>query len=391
MKKRLKFSSYFCFSSKISISLFNFLSICLLLVGLITLIGCSKKTEELKIGAIIPLTGNFASYGEPVRDGMLLAIEEINGKKNNTKPIRLVIEDDAGDPKTSVNAFNKLASIDKVPIVLGPLSSGCSMATAPIAENNKVVQISTLAGIPALSDAGDYVFRIYPSSELGARFSANQAKSITKANKYAILYMNNPFGQTARKIYEDAINNSGGKIVAVESFSDGDQDFRTQITKIKKENPEVLLCSAYWAEGSRILVQMQESKFIVPVFGEDGWRGPIADIVGENGLKMLYFADIAFGPDFKDDEVMQSFIKSFENKYKKRASTYAATGYDAVYLAKKAIDEAGYQSESIKNTLYKIDFNGALGKLKYDSRGDNIGVSFAIFKLDKENNAILVK
>lgn len=363
--------------------------LCLFLI--ISSSGCTKKNEEIKIGAIIPLTGNFASYGEPVRDGMLLALEEINAKTKGKKPIRLIIEDDGGDPKNSVNAFNKLANIDKVPIILGPLSSGCGMATAPVAESNKVVQISTLAGIPALSDAGDYVFRIYPSSELGARYSATQAKSITNANKYAILYMNNPFGQTAKKIYEDTINNLGGKIVAVESFSDGDQDFRTQISKIKKENPEALLCSAYWAEGSRILVQMQELKINIPVFGEDGWRGPIADIVGENGLKMLYFADIAFGPDYKNDNIMQSFIRAFENKYKKKASTYAATGYDAVYLAKKAIEEGGYESDKIKDVLYKIDFNGALGKLKYDSKGDNVGVSFSIFKLDKENNAVLVK
>ncbi len=357
--------------------------------------GCSEKKaepKEVRIGAIIPLTGNFATYGEPVRDGMLFAVEEINnaGGIKGSK-IKLIIEDDAGDAKTSVNAFMKLGNIDKIPVVLGPLSSGCSMATAPIAEKNKVVQISTLAGIPGLSDAGDYVFRIYPSSELGARFVAEEAVRRFKPQKVAILYANNPFGQTSRRIYEKTAKESGIEVVTVESFSDGDQDFRTQIIKIKNADPDLLLCSTYWVEGARILVQMVELGLNIPVLGEDGWRGPIAEIIGEKGLKLLYFADISFGSDFKDNEMMQRFIRNFEIKYGKKATTYAATGYDAVYIAKRAIENGGYDPEGIKKALYKMEYVGALGRIKYDNNGDNIGVEFAIFQLNSNNEAVLLK
>jgi len=351
-----------------------------------------KQAKEINIGAIIPLTGSFASYGEPVRDGMLLALEEINntGGIEGIK-IKMIIEDDAGDPKTSVNAFAKLANTDRVPLVLGPLSSGCSMATAPIAEKTKVVQISTLAGIPDLSKAGDYIFRIYPSSELGARYVAKQAASRFKPKKVAILYANNPFGETSRRIYEETVKKLGIEVVSVESFSDGDQDFRTQLTKIKKTNPDLLLCSTYWVEGARILVQMVELGLNIPVLGEDGWRGPIADIVGERGLKLLYFADIAFGSEVEDNRTMKEFIRNFESRYHKKANTYAAVGYDAVYIAKKAIEEGGDKSELIKDTLYKIDYLGALGKIKFDTNGDNIGVKFALFQLNLNNEAVLIK
>jgi len=88
---------------------------------------------------------------------------------------------------------------------------------------------------------------------------------------------------------------------------------------------------------------------------------------------------------------MQKFINSYEYKYKKKASAYAATGYDAVYLAKKSIEISGYAGEQIKDVLYRIDLNGALGEIKFDSRGDNIGVSFAIFKLNRQNEAVLVR
>lgn len=356
-------------------------------------VGCAKKDgKEIKIGAILPLTGSFATYGEPVRDGMSLAVKEINSTGGiNGNRIRLVIEDDAGNPKNAVSAFTKLANTDRVPIILGPLSSGSSMATAPIAEKTKVVQISTLAGIPDLSNAGDYVFRIYPSSELGARFVAKEAAKYFKPRKVAILYANNPFGQTSRNIYEDMSKELGIEVVAVESFSDGDQDFRTQLSKIKKTVPDLLLCSTYWMEGARILVQMIELGLDIPAFGEDGWRGPIAKIVGEKGLKLLYFADIAFGPEFKENKIMQSFIQNFEINYHKKASTYAAAGYDAIYIAKKAIEEGGYNSENIKEYLYKMDYVGSLGSIKYDKNGDNIGVNFSLFQLNSNDEAVWVK
>ena len=363
----------------------------IVLVGIFIFIQTKKESGIIRIGAIIPLTGGFATYGEPVRDGMLLAIEEINnsgGIKGNK--IKLIIEDDGGQPKKAVNAFTKLATIDKVPVILGPLSSGCSMATAPVAERTRVVQISTLAGIPALSNAGDYVFRIYPSSKLGARFAAKEAIKIFKPKKAAIMYMNNPFGNAAKEIYAFTAKKLGIKIVDLESFSEGEKDFRTQLTKIKRAEPDILFCSAYWVEGSGILVQMQELGINIPVVGEDGWRGPIADIVGEKGLKILYFADIAFGPQFKDNRVMQRFIKNYEDKYNKVASSYAAAGYDAVYIAKEAIEKGGYKGDEIKNALYKINYTGALGHIKFDKNGDNIGLKFALFQLNKKNEAVLV-
>ena len=367
--------------------------IIVVVLGIIfAVIQTKKQPEEIKIGAIVPLSGSSAVYGEAVRDGMLLAVEEINktgGIKG--KKIELILEDDAGNPKNSVNTFQKLANLDKVPLILGPTTSGCSMATAPIAEKAKVVQLSILAGIPELSSAGDYIFRIYPSSELGARYVAEQAARRFKPQKVAILYANDPFGQTSRRIYEQSAKVQGIEVVAAESFSDGDQDFRTQLIKIKRGNPDLLLCSTYWAEGANILKQMVELGINIPVLGEDGWRGPIAEIVGEKGLKLLYFADIAFGSDFKDNLVMQKFIKNFENKYRKKAATHAAAGYDAVYIAKSAIEKGEYNAESIKDALYKLDYVGALGRVKYDSNGDNVGLDFSLFQLNKHNEAILVK
>lgn len=353
--------------------------------------GPGLEAAVVRIGAIVPLTGPLAAFGEPVRDGMLMAMEEINTSGGiEGKPIKLIIEDDASDPKTAVNAFTKLATVDKVPIILGPLSSGSSMATAPLADKYHVVQVSTLAGTIDLTHAGDYVFRIYPSSEVGSRYIAKVAVQRFKARRVAILYPTNAFGVTSRKFVTEDMKNSGAQVVVVETFNDGDRDFRTQLTKVAQAKPDLIICSAYYTEGAQILVQAKQLGLKVPILGEDGWFGPIADIAGD-ALKNLYFANTAFGPEYQNNQVMQKFIRDFQKKFGKKATSYSATGYDAVYLAKKAVDKGGYDGTGIKTALYQIDFQGAFGKIKFDENGDNIGAIYDLFQLSGQNDPIRVR
>ena len=351
----------------------------------------STESKELAIGAIDPLTGPFAAYGAPVRDGMLLAVDEINAKGGiSGRKIKLLLEDDGGDPKVSVNAFTKLATVSKVPVIIGPLSSGSSMATAPLADRYRVVQLSTLAGTIDLTNAGDYVFRIYPSSEIGSRYIAKVAIDRFKAKRVAVLYPNNPFGVTSNKFVTEVMKQSGVEVVAVETFKDGDRDFRSQLSKIKQAKPDVILCSAYYEEGAQILVQATQLGLTVPVLGEDGWFGPIAAIAG-NALRNLYFANVAFGPEFKENQPMQQFIAVFSERFKKIPNSYSAAGYAAVYVLKHAIEARGYDGTKIKEVLYQTELQTAFGTIKFDDNGDNVGSTYALFQLNEKNEPILVK
>lgn len=355
------------------------------------LTGLAQGGEPFRIGAIDPLTGPFAAYGEPVRDGMLLAVDEINAKGGiNGRKIELLLEDDGGDPKVSVNAFTKLATVSKVPVIIGPLSSGASMATAPLADRYRVVQLSTLAGTIDLTKAGDFVFRIYPSSEIGSRYIAKVAIERFKAKRVAILYPNNPFGVASNKFVTEVVKQAGVEVVAVETFNDGDRDFRTQLTKVIRARPDVLLCSAYYEEGAQILVQAKQLGLRVPILGEDGWFGPIAAIAGDT-LQSLYFANVAFGPEYKNNQPMQQFIAMFEQRFNKKPNSFSAAGYAAVHVLKHAIETGGYDGAKIKDALYKTDLPTAFGTIKYDRNGDNIGATYDLFQLNDRNEPILVK
>lgn len=349
------------------------------------------KEEPLVIGVINPTTGPFAAYGGPVRDGILLAVDEVNATGGvSGRKLEVVMEDDGGDPKKSVNAFTKLATVSKVPVVIGPLSSGASMATAPLANQYKVVQISTLAGTIDLTKAGDYVFRIYPSSEIGSRYITKQAIERFKAKRIAIFYPNNAVGVTSRKFIAEIVKTAGAEVVADEAFKDGDRDFRTQLTKIAQAKPDVILCSAYYEEGAQILVQAKQLGINVPVLGEDGWFGPIAAIA-RDALPNLYFANVAFGTEYKTNSEMQKFIAAFEKRYGRKPNSAAATGYAAVQVVRHAVTSGGVNAEKIKDALYKTDIPTVFGRVRFDENGDNAGAIYDLFQLNSKDEPVLQK
>lgn len=352
----------------------------------------STKNETVKIGVINPETGDFATYGKPVKEALMLAQSEINSNGGiDGKKVELIIEDDGGLPKNSVSAFQKLVNTDKVEAVIGPLASQSCLATAPIAEKNKVIQLSTLAATPELSNSGDYVFRLYPSSTIGAKYTAEQAISILSPKSIAILHPSSGAGIESAKVYKDIATINGIKIVDIEQYESGNTDFRTQLIKVKKSNPDLILCSAYWVDGANIIKQMLELKLNIPILGEDGWNGELSKLIGNDGLKLLYYSDLFFDTSNESNKA-SIFAKNYQAKYNKKPTAYSATGYDALYLLKAAIeDKHSQKSDSIKSFLYTKSYDGVLGKYKFDSNGDNIGVNMAIYQLNIKNEPILIK
>jgi ABC-type branched-chain amino acid transport systems, periplasmic component len=351
-----------------------------------------RQQDVIKIGVVNPETGDFAAYGLPVKEALLLALEEINATGGIMgKRVRLIFEDDGGVPKNSVNAFQKLATRDKVQAVIGPLASQSSLATASIAVANRVIQLSTLAATPELSSSGEYVFRIYPSSTIGARFTAEEAINQFTPKSVALLHATGGAGVESAKVYEQVASEKGIRISNKEQYRDGETDFRTQLQKIKEQSPDVIFCSAYWVDGANILKQMVELGINIPIVGEDGWNGELAQLVGVEGLKFLYFSDLLFDTSDADSKAF-SFTKNYQRKYNKKPTAYSATGYDALYLLKAAIESRNKpDSDSIKKFLFTETHNGVLGIFKFDENGDNTGVSMGLFQLNSANESVSVK
>ena len=231
----------------------------LALAGLLAFTGCGEKSSEtIKIGAIGPLSGAVAVYGVEAKNGIELAVEEINAAGGiNGKKVEIISEDDEGNPEKSVNAYKKIVTKDKAKIIVGSLTSGCTQAIASLAQAQKVLLVAPAATATAITENGDYVYRacfIDPfQGTVGAKFSVD----ILGSKKAAVLYdSGNDYSAGLTENFVSTFAANGGTVVAKESYSTGDKDFNAQITKIKNAKPDVVYLPAYYGTVALIAKQL---------------------------------------------------------------------------------------------------------------------------------------
>ena len=358
------------------------------MAALLALTSCgAKETNEIKIGGIFPLSGAVAVYGVECKNGIDLAIEEINAAGGiNGKNVVLISEDDEGNPDKTVNAYQKLTSKDGAKIIIGSLTSGCTQAITNRAQAQKVVQIAPAATAPAITDAGDYIFRacfIDPfQGRVGGKFSAESLNAKTAA----ILYdTGNDYSVGLTENFEAAFTQAGGKIVAKEAYTTNDKDFNAQLTKIKSANPDVVYLPDYYNVVALIAKQLRAQGIEAPIVGADGWDG----ILGNSSAEVLNgFYSNHYATDSTDPAV-QAFVKKFNDKYSKDPNSFAALGYDSVYILKDAIIKAGSDdATAVKEALKATNGDYVTGHLTFDEKRNPIK-SAVMLEIVKDDDGTL--
>jgi len=334
-------------------------------------IPTKREPEEIKIGAILPLTGKAGKYGEDAKLGIDLALNELHLQNGiNGKKINVIYEDNQSSPQQSVSAIRKLISFEKVPAIIGPMTSSATLAVAPIAEQNHMVLLSPAASAPALTEAGDYIFRNELSDAYGGTAQARLTWNKLNIKKVAILYINNDYGLGVKDAFLKTFTNLGCKVVDIESFEPNATDFRTQLTRIKQKSPEAIFIISY-KESIPILKQIKEIGIKVqllstPVFEDK----EVLEKVGKLAEGVIYVYYGGFNPQSSNERV-RKFVEAFKKKYGRDPGYYSALAYDAMKILVLAIKNGGYKSEGIKNSLYEIkDFPGITGKATFDVNGD---------------------
>lgn len=334
--------------------------------------GCSKKvSDSIKIGGVFPLTGAVSVYGVECKNGIDLAIDEINAAGGvNGKQIVLISEDDEGNPDKSVNAFQKLTTKDGVKMIIGSLTSGCTKAMTQRAQATKVLQIAPAATATDITDAGNYIFRacfIDPfQGTVGGKFSIETLG----AKKAAILYdIGNDYSVGLTENFEKTFTSMGGAIVAKESYATNDKDFNAQLTKIKNVAPDVLYLPDYYGTVALIAKQARAQGIAIPLVGADGWDGLTAN-AGDEVLNGYYSNHYAAD---SDSPAVRKFVSAFRDRYRKDPNSFAALGYDSVYLLRDSILKAGTDEVSaVRDALEKIDGDYVTGRLRFDEKRNPI-------------------
>jgi len=332
-----------------------------------------REPEEIKIGILYSQTGSLAPYGEKALRGIRIAIDEINQKGGiDGKKIRIIVEDAKSNPKDSVSAFQKLVTVDKVPVIIGPIASSLALACAPLANQKKVVLFSTGASALDYTSPNDFTFRNWPTAKLLAQRIADIAYSIMGLRKIAILYINNDMGISYKLAFINRFEELGGKIVAIQSFEQDDRDMRTQLAKIKIFTPEAIYLLGHAFEIAQALKQIREIGIKAQILSNIGIEDPkVIEIAGEAANGVIYTTS-SYNPKEHNPRI-RNYEEEYLRRYGEHSDAFAATAYDAVYIIKEAIEKGGYSSKGIKEALFKIkNFPGITGITSFDENGDVI-------------------
>ena len=220
----------------------------------------SDTTSDIPIGVYAALTGDQAAFGNATVMGVKLATEEINAAGGVLgRKIKLVIEDDAGRPDQASAVVTKLITSDAAIAVIGENSSNQSLAAAPICQNAKVPMISPSSTNPAVTERGDYIFRVCFIDPYQGKALAAFAKNSLKLDTAAILVdKKNDYSVGLAQFFRQEYEKLGGKIVAEQSYSGGDTEFRPQLTAIKTTSPQMLFIPGFYTEVGQIAIQTRD-------------------------------------------------------------------------------------------------------------------------------------
>jgi len=329
--------------------------------------GNSSSANKIKIGGIFPLSGDVAVYGVEARNGINLAIDEINAAGGvNGKQIVLISEDDEGDPAKSVNAYKKLTTRNKCKLIIGSLTSKCTIALTSLAQSQGVVQLAPAATAVPVTDAGNYIFRACYTDPFQGKVGGKFAVETLGAKKAAILFdAGNDYSVGLTDNFVEAYAANGGTIVAKESYMTKDKDFNAQITKIQAANPDVIYLPDYYGTVALIAKQLRAQGLNQPIVGADGWDG-LTTNAGDEVLNGYYSNHYAAD---SDSPAVQKFVANFKAKYNKEPNSFAALGYDCAYLMKDAIAKAGTdEPAAVRDALEATNGDYVTGHLTFDEK-----------------------
>jgi branched-chain amino acid transport system substrate-binding protein len=306
--------------------------------------AAAAPSDTILIGHVASLTGEQATFGESTDNAIKLAIADANAKGGvKGKKIALKTYDDQGKPEEAAIAATRLIQQDKVLVLLGEVASSRSLAIAPIADANKVPQISPTSTNPRVTKDGDktrpYVFRVCFIDPFQGTVMAKFASENLKAKKVAILRdVGNDYSVGLADFFKKKFEELGGTVVSDQSYKAGDQDFKAQLTAIKGKKPEMIYVPGYYTDVALAGRQARELGIKVPLAGGDGWDSAKLYEIAQGALDGGFFSN--HYTDENPDPAVQGFVAKYKAAYGSVPDALAALGYDAANVAIDAIGRA---------------------------------------------------
>jgi branched-chain amino acid transport system substrate-binding protein len=328
--------------------------------------------NTLLLGEVGSLTGSEATFGISARNGIELALKEANeagGVKGKKLAVR--VYDSQGKPEEAAQAVTRLIAQDKVVLILGEAASSVSMAMAEKAQAAGVPMITPTSTAPEVTQKGDYIFRVCFIDPFQGQVMAKFARENLQLDSVAILTDNkSAYSIGLARVFTEEFQKLGGKIVANESYSKGDTDFRAQLTAIKQTKPQAVWVPGYYTDVGIIARQKKEMGLAVPLLGGDGWESDKLFELGGSALEGSYFSN-HYSLD-NPDPMLKEFVEKYQKGYGSPPDSVAALAYDAARLAVDAMKRApDLSGKALRDAIAATkDFPGVAGKITINANRD---------------------
>jgi branched-chain amino acid transport system substrate-binding protein len=358
-------------SCRIADELCRFGKRCALAVTLIATIvtAHAAPTDPIKIGHFASLTGKDAAFGVASRKGILIAVEELNSKGGVLgRKVEYLVEDIQSKPGESATAVKKLISRDKVVAMLGANASSNSLEAAPICQGARVPMMAISSTSPKVTEIGDYIFRICFIDPFQGAVLAKFAHGKLQARRVALLTsVSSPYSVGLSNVFRERFTALGGQIVAEQKFSEGDKDFKAQLTAIRTLRPDVIAATGFYTEAALICIQARSLGMNGPIIGGDGWEAPQLTELGGKAVDGTYYST-HYSPENEAPEV-QAFVRKYKTRWSNETpEAVSALGYDAMLLVADAMTRAGStEGPKVRAAIAATrDFPGVTGRTTID-------------------------
>ena len=332
--------------------------------------GCTatENRQEILIGELGSLTGTTATFGQSTHHGLELAVEETNNAGGVLgKKITLLVEDDQSKPEEAATAVTKLITRDNVKAIIGEVASSRSLAAAPICQQFQIPMVSPASTNPEVTRKGDYIFRVCYIDPFQGEILAKFLYNSLGLRKAAILKdVKNDYSMGLAEFFNETFTALGGTVVAEQAYSEGDSDFRAQLTALKAAEPEAIFVPGYYIEAALVVKQARELNMTMPLLGGDGWDSSKLLEVGGESLNNTFYSTHYSVDD--TSTAVRNFVAKYRSRYQGIPDAMAALGYDAGLILFDAIRRAeSVEGPAIRDALATTrDFHGVTGKITID-------------------------
>lgn len=349
-------------------------------------VGCAPKqkaSEEVTVGIVLPLTGELAGYGVPMKKGMEVALEKIKAPSSSSKNLvyNPIFIDSQADPKVAVAAMQKLISVNGAKYVIGDVSSSTTLAMVPIADQNKVFLLSPAASTPKLRGISQFFARNYPSSVEESIDAAEFIKNVLKKDSVAVVYVTNEYGLGLVDMFEKKFSELGGHVAMKEPYKFEESDFRTIVAKLRQSKPEVIYLAGNQKEMGKFMKQYAEAGISATIVSNISFLEPDCLNVAGKAAEGVIVPVPYFNPEDPKIKGAHEFGESYKAIFNEYPSLAVAVGYDSMILMDKAIRAGNGDPEKAAAAIRNLkNYDGAMGTLSFTDGDVSVPMVFKIVR-----------